>query len=205
MSEHNAFTERRPNLELDLRERSILPPGLGFWGKVWFWLRFWLFVKTARLRFIAVLAAVAATIAYWETLNAYYEKWTRPDSGQAAAAADTEFWCPMHPPIVREKPDKCPICGMPLSKRKKGEGSQEEPLPPGVVSRVQLTPYRVALAGIQTAEVDYRPLAKEIQAVGFVEFDERSSPASPPGPRAAAGSTSCTSTSPASRFARGSR
>jgi Cu(I)/Ag(I) efflux system membrane fusion protein len=61
---------------------------------------------------------------------------------------------------------------MPLSKRKKGEG-HETALPPGVVSRVQLSPYRVALAGIQTAEIGYEPLTKDITAVGFVEFDER--------------------------------
>src|SRR5262249_41072972 len=84
-----------------------------------------------------------------------------------------EFWCPMHPTIIRDQPDKCPICGMPLSKRKKGEATSEEALPPGVVSRIQLTPYRVALAGIQTVPVDYRALAKEIRTIGFVEFDER--------------------------------
>src|SRR5262249_13786971 len=68
--------------------------------------------------------------------------------------------------------DKCPICFMPLSKRKKGEGS-DEPLPPGTVSRVQLSPYRVILAGVQTAEVGYQPLMREVSTVGTVEFDER--------------------------------
>lgn len=149
------------------------PPGLSPLGKFWWWLRFWLFVKTARLRFIAVLIAVGGTIAYWDTLKAYYEKWTRPTAAVAEAAADTEFWCPMHPAVIREKPDKCPICGMPLSKRKKGDVAQDEALPPGVISRVQLTPYRVALAGVQTWETRYQPLSKEIRAVGFVEFDER--------------------------------
>src|SRR4029077_5682012 len=80
----------------------------------------------------------------------------------------------MHPTIVRDHPDKCPICGMPLSKRKKGEAAEaDEALPPGGTSRVQLTPYRVALAGIQTVAVDYQPLAREITTVGSVEFDER--------------------------------
>ena len=31
----------------------------------------------------------------------------------------------------------------------------------------------MAVAGIETAEVGYQPLTKEIHAVGFVEFDER--------------------------------
>jgi multidrug efflux pump subunit AcrA (membrane-fusion protein) len=144
--------------------------GLGFGQKLW------LVAKTvqARLRFVVILAAVGGTIAYWDTLKAHYEKWTRPLTGEELKASpDSEFWCPMHPTIVRDHPDKCPICGMPLSKRKKGTKGEDEPLPPGVVSRVQLTPYRVAVAGIRTAEVGYQPLTKDITAVGFVEFDER--------------------------------
>ncbi len=60
----------------------------------------------------------------------------------------------MHPKVIRHslEPDgsvpKCPICGMPLSLRTKGEA---EPLPPGVTARVQLSPDRIALAGIATA------------------------------------------------------
>jgi multidrug efflux pump subunit AcrA (membrane-fusion protein) len=142
-----------------------------------FWHRAWQVLKTvqARLRFIAILAVIGAAIVYWDTLKAHYEKWARPIVGaDAATSADAEYWCPMHPTIVRDHPDKCPICGMPLSKRKKTEGgASDEALPPGVVSRVQLTPYRVALAGIQTVPIEYQPLAKEITTVGFVEFDER--------------------------------
>src|SRR5262249_41528334 len=95
-------------------------------------------------------------------------------SEAAVASSDTEYWCPMHPTIVREKPDKCPICGMPLSKRKKGEKADEdEALPPGVVSRVQLTPWKVVNAGVQTVEVGYQPLAKETTTIASVEYDER--------------------------------
>jgi Cu(I)/Ag(I) efflux system membrane fusion protein len=150
------------------------PPGLGPLGKAWWWFHFVILVKLARLRFIAILVAIGGVIAYWDTINAYYEKWTRPLLGaETAASSDTEYWCPMHPTIVRDHPDKCPICAMPLSKRKKGDKNEEEALPPGVSQRVQITPYKVAVAGIETAEIGYRPLTKEIAAVGFVEFDER--------------------------------
>jgi Cu(I)/Ag(I) efflux system membrane fusion protein len=150
------------------------PPGLGPLGKLWWWFHFAILVKLARLRFIAILIAIGGVIAYWDTLNAYYEKWTRPLLGaESAVSPDTEYWCPMHPTVVRDHPDKCPICAMPLSKRKKGDKSEEEALPPGVRQRVQITPYKVAVAGIETAEIGYRPLTKEIAAVGFVEFDER--------------------------------
>jgi membrane fusion protein, copper/silver efflux system len=139
-----------------------------------FWRNTWLVIKTiqARLRFVMLLAAIGGLIAYWDTLSAYYEKWARPAGVAETASADTEYFCPMHPYIVRDNPkEKCPICHMDLAKRKKGSG-QAQPLPPGIVSRVQLTPYRVVLAGVQTTEVQYQPLVKTITTYGSVEFDE---------------------------------
>jgi Cu(I)/Ag(I) efflux system membrane fusion protein/cobalt-zinc-cadmium efflux system membrane fusion protein len=38
---------------------------------------------------------------------------TRRHGGHAGA----EYFCPMHPSIVRDKPGECPICGMKLEKR----------------------------------------------------------------------------------------
>ncbi len=147
----------------------LSPAEHGFWWKVW------LVLKTlqARLRFVVLLLAIGGLIAYWDTLTAYYEKWTRPAGEAEVTHGDTEFFCPMHPYIVRDNPkDKCPICHMDLAKRKKGTG-QPEALPPGTVSRVQLTPYRVVLAGVQTTQVQYQALTKEITTYGTVEFDER--------------------------------
>jgi multidrug efflux pump subunit AcrA (membrane-fusion protein) len=170
MSEPNATrpSDRLENQEPGRDEGGLrAPPELGLMGRLWWWF-------LARLRFLAVLAAIGAVIAYWDTLTAYYEKWTRPLTGQeTASSADSEYWCPMHPTIVRDHPDKCPLCAMPLSRRQKGDKDEDEALPPGVVSRVQLTPYRVAVAGIETVEIGYQALTKEISAVGFVEFDER--------------------------------
>lgn len=79
----------------------------------------------------------------------------------------------MHPSVVRENgKEKCPVCFMPLSKRKKGAAT-DAVLPAGVVSRVQLSPYRIVLAGVQTWPVDFVPLTKQITAVGYVDFNER--------------------------------
>ncbi|MDA1051260.1 MAG: efflux RND transporter periplasmic adaptor subunit [Planctomycetota bacterium] len=129
-----------------------------------------------RLRFVAILVGIGLLIGYWDAIRNHWDKWTRPAAGTPfELVSGQEFYCPMHPSVVRDKPDpggatpKCPICGMPLSKRTKGEVS---PLPEGVVSRVQLSPYRVQLAGIETAEVTHRPLVKELRTVGFVTFDE---------------------------------
>lgn len=147
------------------------PPELTGWRKAWWWFDFIILVKLARLRFIAVLVVIGLVITQWDLLSAYYDKWLGPP--KAAAASDTEWFCPMHPTIVRDNAkDKCPICFMPLSPRKKGHNNSE-PLPAGIVSRVQLSPYRVVLGGIRTWPVDYQPLDKEITAVGYVEFNER--------------------------------
>jgi Cu(I)/Ag(I) efflux system membrane fusion protein len=139
-----------------------------------FWWKSWLVLKTiqARLRFIVILVAIGALIGFWDTLTSYYEKWTRHAGAAEATDPNAEYFCPMHPYIVRDTPkEKCPICHMDLAKRKKGVATPE-PLAPGTVSRVQLSPYRVVLAGVQTSEVGYQPLAKEITTFGSVEFNE---------------------------------
>ncbi len=149
--------------------RTLPPPELSLQRKAWWWFD----VVILRLRFIGLLVVIGLILVKWDTITAYYERWTRP-SGQAHTAESSfEYYCPMHPTIIRDNPrEKCPICFMPLSKRNKGD-SKEEALPPGIVNRVQLSPYRIVLAGIQTWEAAYLPLTKEITTVGFVEFNER--------------------------------
>jgi Cu(I)/Ag(I) efflux system membrane fusion protein len=169
MSERDGRLNGSPDADGRTASGQSTPPDHGFWWKVWQVLK----VVQARLRFVAVLAVIGVVLASWDTLSNYYEKWTRPLFGQQAEASpDTEYFCPMHPFIVRDNPkEKCPICHMDLARRKKGSG-EPEPLPPGTVSRVQLSPYRIVLAGVQTSEVKYHPLAREVTAFGSVEFNE---------------------------------
>ena len=150
------------------------PPELHGWRKAWWWFHLVILVNLARLRFVAALLVIGIVITKWDLLLAYYDRWTRPANASAAGTtSEFEYFCPMHPSVVRDNPnEKCPICFMPLSKRKKGD-KHEEVLPAGVVSRVQLSPYRVTLAGIQTWPVEYVPLVKEITAIGYIEFNER--------------------------------
>jgi Cu(I)/Ag(I) efflux system membrane fusion protein len=129
-----------------------------------------------RLRFVAVLVVAGLIVGYWDTLQNYWDHWTRPTAAASGALDDgMEFYCPMDPHIVRDRLEpsgavpKCPICGMPLSKRKKGEPLK---LPPGVVGRVQLSPDRVRLAGIRTEEAQIQPLTRDIRTVGVVAYDE---------------------------------
>lgn len=145
----------------------------GFRKSVWFAFK----AIEIRLRFIAILVGIGLAIGYWDTIQNYWDRWTRPAAGAGASLSnDSEFYCPMHPSVVRDKPDaggaipKCPICGMPLSQRKKGEQAL---LPEGILSRVQISPYRIELAGINTVEAQQRPLMLEVRTVGYVTVDER--------------------------------
>jgi Cu(I)/Ag(I) efflux system membrane fusion protein len=135
----------------------------------------WLAVRVllVRLRFFLVLAAVLLLVGYWHVLRNYWDRLTRSSAvPDGAISADTEYWCPMCPGVVSDWPGKCPVCNMALVRRKKGESV---PLPDGVLARMQFSPYRVQLAGIRTAEVEYRPLRREVVLIGAVD---RSSSAS---------------------------
>ena len=124
-----------------------------------------------RRRVVAVLAATGLAFAYWDTLANRYDKWMRPTSAHVEAAhPGTEFYCPMHPNVVRDESGTCPVCGMPLSKRVKGE---KAPLPEGVLARVQLGPMRVRQGNIRTVSVAYEPMLESLTTVGTVEYDER--------------------------------
>jgi Cu(I)/Ag(I) efflux system membrane fusion protein len=128
-----------------------------------------------RLRFIALFVAIGLLMTYWRTLENYWDRFTRPSTRAFSATDNTEYYCPMHPSVVRPGLEangsvpNCPICGMPLSKRTKGEPPL---LQPGVVARVQLSPNRIQLAGIKTVPAAYLPLKKVVRAVGYVEHDE---------------------------------
>src|SRR5262245_9235228 len=118
------------------------------------WQKFRLVVKVVelRLRFIALMAITGLAMAYRDTLGNYYDNGAQPDTVHHAAASGLEYYCPMHPQVVQGEPGSCPICGMPLAKRAKGEKSA---LPEGITARVELAPSRVRQAGITTAEVGY--------------------------------------------------
>lgn len=124
-----------------------------------------------RLRFIFVFVVIGVIVGNWSWIQNVADRLTRPSSVDEKIAGDVEYFCPMHPSVVRaDNREKCPICGMPLSKRRRGEAAA---LPDGVLHRLQLTPFRIQQAGVATEEVAYRPLRREIRTVGTVQWDER--------------------------------
>ena len=125
-----------------------------------------------RLRFVAILALSFLIVGRWELIRDRWERLTRAARGvdpmANAVSSDTEYFCPMDPGVVSEWPGKCGACNMALVRRKKGDSA---PLPSGVVARMQLSPYRVQLAGIRTAPASYLPLAREVVIPGTVSGD----------------------------------
>lgn len=131
-------------------------------------------LAAVRLRFLAVLGIAFAVVASWDVIRNHWDKLTRAaiggDPAYRTVSSDTEYFCPMDPGIVADWPGKCPICNMALVRRTRGEVA---PLPEGVIARMQASPYRVQLAGIQTVSVGYRPLAIEVEGPGRVIGDGR--------------------------------
>lgn len=121
-----------------------------------------------RLRFVILLVLTALVVGYWDNIQNYWERWTRaPRAGEAEA--DIEYFCGMHPFVVSDRPGKCPICGMDLTRREKGERKTPSA---DALPRVQVSPERIRQAGVQIEPVSYRPLVRTVEAYGIVETDE---------------------------------
>jgi Cu(I)/Ag(I) efflux system membrane fusion protein len=131
----------------------------------------WTVIKVVelRFRFIALMAGTALVFGHWDTLINRFEKWNRPPGAAAAPEDRVEYYCPMHPSVVGEPSSHCPSCGMTLSRRERRDAAA---LPEGVLSRVCLSPGRVAQAGIRTVAVGFAAPAERLTTVGFVGFDE---------------------------------
>jgi hypothetical protein len=126
-------------------------------------------IVLVRLRFPAVLVVAFLVVGKWDALRNYWDKLTRiRRQAVETVSPGIEYWCPMCPGVVSDWPAKCPVCNMTLVQRKRGEAV---PLPEGVVARMQLSPYRVQLAGIQTSAIGYRPLCREVVLVGLADCD----------------------------------
>jgi RND family efflux transporter MFP subunit len=67
-----------------------------------------------RTRSKAVVMALVAVLMSGATVGVV--AWRRQSSARVAHGG-AEYFCPMHPSIVRDKPGECPICGMKLEKR----------------------------------------------------------------------------------------
>ncbi len=126
-------------------------------------------VAEVRLRIPLVLLIWAIVVGRWDVIRNHWDKVThvvlRQNSATSPVSNDTEYFCPMDPGVVSSWPGKCGICNMDLVRRKRGEAAA---LPDGVVARMQITPYRVQLAGIRTAPLSYEALSRCYRSAGIV-------------------------------------
>ena len=151
------------------------PPAKGAAGS-WVWSAFRL--AEVRLRVPIVLLIAALVIGRWDVIRNHWDHFTRTVTAESTAkrpiSSDTEYFCPMDPGVVSHGPGRCGVCNMALVRRKRGDAVM---LPDGVVARMQLSPYRIQLAGIQTAPLGYRPLHREWSVAGLVTRDRASTAA----------------------------
>lgn len=93
--------------------------------------------------------------------------------GSLQSGEEIDYWtCGMHPSVRSDESGKCPICNMdliPVYKQTEDTDTEEET---EMVS-LKVSSRARQLAGVETAEVEYRLLTKQIRTVGKIEFDER--------------------------------
>lgn len=116
-----------------------------------------------RTPWIAGVAIIAALVAGY-AIRALVEP--APSAIESTTPGKEGSWtCSMHPQVRLPKPGKCPICGMPLIPTKSSQSGAD-------ASAVTLSDSARALARIETQPLERRKLAKEIRAVGKVQFNE---------------------------------
>lgn len=118
-------------------------------------------VAAVRLRFIVLVAMAGLLGALAEDLWALARSVLAP-ARLSRAAGGWLYICPMHPAVVRSEPGKCPSCGMPLGRRAATDHR--------AAARATERP---RLEGIAFAQVERRPLVREVIAPAALEIDER--------------------------------
>jgi Cu(I)/Ag(I) efflux system membrane fusion protein len=153
----------------DLEDRSTSAPSAAEPRGLCWWLR----VAEVRLRFVGLLLLALLVVSQWDRLRGTWDRlwYSAVGSPPTAVSADTEYFCPMDPGVLSAWPAICPICNMDLVPRRKHDAQL---LPEGVVARMQLSPYRVQLAGIKTSEVAALPLSHEIRVAGRLTHGDES-------------------------------
>ncbi|HOI17837.1 MAG TPA: efflux RND transporter periplasmic adaptor subunit, partial [Geobacteraceae bacterium] len=123
--------------------------------------------RTVILLSVVILLAAAGGGGYL-----WYGHASKTVEGDGHDHGPTQYTCPMHPFIIKDKPGACPICGMSLVPVKKADSGQTQGAVPDMPGHVSLSPSQMVMANVATVAVDSAPLDKEISAVGIVQYDQ---------------------------------
>ncbi|MCC6950090.1 MAG: efflux RND transporter periplasmic adaptor subunit [Phycisphaerales bacterium] len=121
---------------------------------------------------IAIFALIAAAGGYWLGRGTPGRSSTGapPASGGAAPAPVKQVYtCSMHPQVRLDQPGDCPICEMPLIPAASATAAAA-----GEAPTLQLSEHALAMASVETVAVESQPLARELRAVGRIEYNESS-------------------------------
>lgn len=122
------------------------------------------------LLFAAACGGALAAAGTWQFLQPHH-------AGSHTAETGVLYQCPMHPAVVRDHPDNCPICGMKLERvdraaPKATAEHEAHDVDTHGLTTVEIDPVRQQLIGLKTIEVGRGPVAGSLRSVGRVAIDE---------------------------------
>jgi len=119
--------------------------------------------RTTRFAALLLLAFVAGYMVRYAS-QARQEQSIKQQTDQTQ---DVKKWtCSMHPEIIRDKPGKCPKCGMDLIPLVANSGSQDSN------RRLVISEDAAMLMEIQTTLVERKFVTAKVRMVGTIDYDE---------------------------------
>lgn len=129
-------------------------------------------MKRSTIIVSVLLVAVLAAAGGYLLGRSGGHRLTSTEGATAAAApapAKQTYTCSMHPQVRLDRPGDCPICEMPLI-----PASSATAAAAGEAPTLQLSEHALAMASVETVAVEARPMARELRAVGRIEYNESS-------------------------------
>jgi Cu(I)/Ag(I) efflux system membrane fusion protein len=123
--------------------------------------------RTGFMLGLAILLAIGIGVGYL-----WFDRHSAHGPGEHADQGPTQYTCPMHPFIIKDKPGSCPICGMTLVPILKGGTETGSKKDREALSEISLSPTQQVMANVETEAAKTEPFAKEISAVGIVAYDQ---------------------------------
>ena len=121
--------------------------------------------RTVKIAGSALLVALAVCAGY-----VYGTRSVSPTNQSGAHATDSEFTCPMHPFIIKDRPGSCAVCGMELVRKNSGAKLGDQDL--RTLSHVSLSPAQQIMANLATSAAVVKPFARSINCTGSIAYNQ---------------------------------